>query len=96
MGTLLRVPVIVLEDFINDINSFGLTSFACVVDSNATSITDVNFCNGSVVLIGNEANGLSNETVDKSSKAITIPMKGKAESLNASVAAAIAIWEMVK
>ena len=27
---------------------------------------------------------------------VTIPMKGKAESLNAAAAAAIAVWEMMK
>ena len=96
MGTLLRMPIIILEDFANGIKRSGLKSFACVVDSNATSITDVNFENGSVVMIGNEANGLTEETIKAADSKITIQMCGKAESLNASVAAAIAIWEMMK
>ena len=96
MGTLLRVPVIVLDDFIADIKKLSLKSYACVVDSSATSICDVSFSEGSVVLIGNEGNGLTEETVKNSDVCVTIPMKGKAESLNASVAGAIAIWEMVK
>ncbi|MBO5321058.1 MAG: RNA methyltransferase [Clostridia bacterium] len=96
MGTLLRVPVILLEDFINDIKALSLKSYACVVDANATSICDVEFADGSIVLIGNEANGLTPETIAKSDICVTIPMKGNAESLNASVAGAIAIWEMVK
>ncbi len=96
MGTLLRMPVIILEDFINDIGKLGLKSFACVVDSNAKSIIDAEFSNGCIVLIGNEANGLTEETVKKCTLPVTIPMTGNAESLNASVAAAIAIWEMVK
>ncbi len=96
MGTLLRIPVITLENFIEDIKSFGFKSFACVVDSNAKPINNVNFGDGSVVLIGNEANGLTAETVKKCDFSVTIPMKGNAESLNASVAGAIAIWEMMK
>lgn len=96
MGTLLRIPVIVLDDFINDIKNYGLKTFACVVDSNAMPITEVTFCDGCAVLIGNEANGLTTTTVEKSDFAVTIPMKGNAESLNASVAAAIATWEMLK
>ncbi len=96
MGTLLRLPVIILEDFLNEINALGLKTFACVVDSGAASICEAEFCDGVAVLIGNEANGLQNETVKKCDLAVTIPMKGKAESLNASVAAAIAIWEMTK
>lgn len=96
MGTLLRVPVILLEDFIKDIKAMSLKTFACVVDASATSICDVEFADGCVVLIGNEANGLTKETIENSDVSVTIPMKGNAESLNASVAGAIAIWEMVK
>ena len=96
MGTLLRIPVIVLDDFIGDIKKFGLKTYACVVDRDAVSICDASFSDGCAVLIGNEANGLTLETVNSSDFSVTIPMKGKAESLNASVAAAIAIWEMTK
>lgn len=96
MGTLLRMPVIVLDDFANGIKNSGLKSFACVVDSNASPITKADFSSGSVVIIGNEANGLTEETKQIADNLITIPMGGKAESLNASVAAAIAIWEMMK
>ena len=48
------------------------------------------------VLIGNEGNGIRQTTAAACRHRITIPMNGKAESLNASVAAAILIWEMVK
>ena len=96
MGTLLRIPVVILDDFANDIKKAGLKSFACVVDSTALSIDKAKFCDGSIVLIGNEANGLTEDTVNNSDFKITIPMNGTAESLNASVAAAIAIWEMIK
>ena len=96
MGTLLRIPVIVLDDFMGDIKNFGLKPYACVVDRDAVSICDTSFSDGCAVLIGNEANGLTLETVNSSDFSVTIPMKGKAESLNASVAAAIAIWELTK
>lgn len=96
MGTLLRMPVIILNDFVNDINVSGLTTYACVVDSGATPITDVNFADGSILLIGNEANGLTNDAKNMADKQITIPMRGKAESFNAATAAAISMWEMMK
>lgn len=96
MGTLLRMPVIVLEDFVNTIESSQLTVYACVVDSNATPITDIEFKEGSVLLIGNEANGLTENAKNIADKKITIPMCGKAESLNAATAAAISMWEMMK
>lgn len=49
----------------------------------------VNFGNGGIVVIGNEANGIS-ETVKKFiTRKVTIPQYGKAESLNAAVATAV-------
>ncbi len=96
MGTLLRLPVFVLEDFSRELKKTGLKSFACVVDSTALPISKADFTAGSVVLIGNEANGLADDTVAACDYAVTIPMKGRAESLNASVAGAIAVWEMMK
>ena len=96
MGTLLRMPLIVLEDFSNQIKTLGLKTYSCVVDRDADKITDVEFSAGSVVIIGNEANGITEETKNISDKLITIQMKGSAESLNAAAAAAISIWELMK
>ena len=96
MGTLLRVPIYVVDDIIGFINHNNLRAFACVVDKGAESITTQAFENGDVLLIGNEANGLTDAVKYAAYKCITIRMKGKAESLNAAAAAAIAMWEMVK
>ena len=43
-------------------------------------------------LIGNEAHGASKEVIETADKKIYIPIKGKAESLNAAVAAGIMIY----
>ena len=96
MGTLLRLPLYFTDNLVKFINDNSLRSFACVVDKNANSISDVNFTDGDVLLIGNEANGLCEYTKLNSHKCVTIQMKGKAESLNAAAAAAIAMWEIVK
>ena len=71
-------------------------TYAAVVDSAAQKVTDITFTEPCAVVIGNEGNGIRPETVQACRHRITIPMNGKAESLNASVAAAILIWEMVK
>ncbi len=94
MGTILRMPIIILDDFIIDLVNSKLKLFACVVNG-GKEIEKICFTDGSAVLIGNEANGLSKEIIEKSEK-ITIKMSGRAESLNASVAAAIAMWELIK
>ena len=96
MGALLRIPVIETEDMFDLFKKYNLTSFASVVNPNATPINTINFKEGSVVIIGNEANGISENTALKSDYKFTIPMNGKAESLNAAVAASIIIWEMCK
>lgn len=96
MGTLLRVPVFVTESFAETLKSTGLKRYACVVDKTAESIKEQSFGNGSVVMIGNEANGLTDSAKQLADVLVTIPMTGRAESLNAAAAAAIAMWEMMK
>ncbi len=94
MGALLRLPIIVSDNFLSDLKNSGLSLYACVVKGDK-KINSVNFSDGSVVLIGNEANGLKPETAEACEK-ITIPMQGRVESLNASVAAAVAMWELIR
>lgn len=48
---------------------------------------------GCAFLIGNEGNGLTEETAKAASVKVKIPMEGKLESLNASVAASILLYE---
>ena len=96
MGALLRMPLYFTNDIIELCNNFNLKTYACVVDNKATSITDITDFTGSAIIIGNEANGISEKTKLLSNESITIKMSGKVESLNAAAAAAIAMWEMVK
>jgi len=96
MGTLLRMPIYITDDITSFLKDNNLRGFACVVDSFATSIADVSFDDGDVIIIGNEANGITDKTKENSYKRITIKMKGRAESLNAAAAAAIAVYELTK
>lgn len=72
----------------------SLHSFASVVDKTAPKLTDICFPDGSIILIGNEGNGLSSEQVALCDEQLTIPMTGNAESFNAAMAATILMWEM--
>ncbi|MBQ8203303.1 MAG: RNA methyltransferase [Clostridia bacterium] len=94
MGTLLRVPLFVCEDVTAFICDNGLRSFACVVERDAESISEIEFADGDVMLIGNEGNGLREDTKLGAFCRVTIKMQGNAESLNAATAAAIAMWEL--
>lgn len=95
MGALLRIPVLVADDFVETLKNSGLPLYACVVDSDAASVTEVSFSGGAVALIGNEANGLTDDA-KAVAKSVTIKMIGRAESLNAAVAASIVMWEMCR
>ena len=48
------------------------------------------------IVIGNEANGVEKEIIDLTDEKIKIPMPGKTESLNASVATAVILYEAMR
>jgi TrmH family RNA methyltransferase len=48
-----------------------------------------------IIVIGNEAKGISDEILDLSNVRITIPRKGKGESLNAAVATGIILSHLL-
>ncbi|MBQ7116739.1 MAG: RNA methyltransferase [Clostridia bacterium] len=98
MGSLLRLPVLESDDLCRDIELLkekGMAVYATSPDSSAEKITEIPMDGGIVCVIGNEGNGVSDEVFSLCRK-VTIPMKGNAESLNASMAAAITMWEMMK
>ena len=59
------------------------------------SIYDVQY-KKDVIVIGNEANGVSEKIQNLADKKVKIPMLGKTESLNASVATGIILYEYVR
>lgn len=99
MGAVFRMPLYPCADMVEGIrklNGFGFATMAAVVDSNATPVTVLDFQSPSVMVIGNEGNGLTEATVAACTHRITIPMLGRAESLNASAASSILLWEMMR
>ncbi len=97
MGAVFRLPFLVCDTIAQFlVDNPQLNSYAAVVDSSAERLTDIDFSSPCVAVIGNEGNGLKDETISACTRKITIPMNGKAESLNASTAASIIIWEMIK
>ena len=79
------------------LHKYGYRLHAAVPDGSARRVTDIDFSHGlHAVFIGNEGNGLTEETVGLCGDRVTIPMPGRAESLNASCAATILMWEMAR
>jgi len=52
--------------------------------------------NRNIVMLGQEANGLSEELTEYADRLVSIPGRGGVESLNLSVAAAIILYEITK
>lgn len=98
MGSIFRVPYIVTDDLKKEIELFknnGVIIYAAHL--NGKNYYDKENYEGSTAfIIGNEANGLTDEISSKADKLIKIPMCGKLESLNASVAASILMYEASK
>lgn len=99
MGSVLRSNILDVSDivlFIKNIQSEDYRVYSTVPDFNANKITCVDFKPKVACVIGNEANGVEQNVKDVSDALVTIPMLGRAESLNAAVAASITMWEMLR
>ena len=97
MGAIFRVKIIESDDLIKTINEIKKNNFIVMATDlkEASSIYDEKLSKCAVV-IGNEANGVSKEVLEAADKKIKIPMPGKAESLNASVATGVILYEYVR
>lgn len=65
-------------------------------DMDGENYTDIEYDKKTVLVIGAEGTGVSRLVQEKSDFVVSIPMTGKINSLNASVAAAIVIYEVVR
>lgn len=96
-GSLFRIDTIECEsreDAIALMDEKNVKIYAC--DGNAENeYSDVDLTNNIGVVIGNEGNGVSDFFMERCTK-VRIPMKEETESLNASVAAGIIIYESVR
>ena len=90
MGAIFRLKIIESENLAQTIREIRKHHYKLVVTSLQTenSIYDIDF-NKKIIVIGNEANGVSKEIQEMADEKVKIPMLGKTESLNASVAAGI-------
>lgn len=97
MGAIFRVKIIVAENLAKMLKEIKKHKFKVVATSLQTeeSIYDVDY-DKKVIVIGNEANGVSNEILSLADIKAKIPMLGKTESLNASVATSVILYEYVR
>ncbi len=95
MGSIYRVPFLYvdsLKETIKTLHERGIHTYAAHLKGK-TYYQEISFKEASAFLIGNEGNGLTEETADLAERYIKIPMEGQVESLNAAVAAALLMYE---
>ena len=97
MGAIYRVKVIECDNLKEALKEIKKNKFKILVTSleDSKSVYDVKYYK-KVIVIGNEANGVEEDIVKLADEKIKIPMLGKTESLNASVATGVVLYEYVR
>jgi len=97
VGAIDNIPVCMVSNIVNTINNLKKQGFWIVgTDMDGTDYRELDYSGKTAIVIGNEGKGIS-DLVRKSCDFIaSIPMYGKVNSLNASVAAGVMIYEVVK
>lgn len=96
MGSIYRVPFVIAEDLgaaIRQLKEQGVTLYAAHLRG-SMQYDEPDYKKASGFIIGNEGNGLSDETGALADEYIRIPMEGKVESLNAAIAATLLMYEV--
>lgn len=97
MGAIFRIKIIECEDLKQTLKEIKKHKFKIVVSSLQTEKSIYEICyHKKIIVIGNEANGVEKEIQNLADEKIKIPMLGRTESLNASVATGIILYEYVR
>ena len=97
MGAIFRINIIESDDLVKTIKEMKKHKIKILSTSLQTNKTmyDVSY-DKTAIVIGNEANGVEKEIIELTDEKIKIPMPGKTESLNASVATAVILYEAMR
>ena len=96
MGSIFRIPFLYVEDFqhtLKELQSEGISIIATDLQGKR-NFTEELYPDKSAIIIGNESKGISDATRQQADILVRIPMCGKLESLNASVAGGLMMYEL--
>jgi len=99
MGSLFKVKITCVKDIpslITAAQACGRRVYAAELNERATSLDELELSSTDLVMIGNEGHGIPSDISAICDGSVYIPISEKTESLNASVAAAIFMWEQRK
>ena len=96
VGTVESVKIARVTNIVNTINDLKKQGFWIAgTDMNGTNYKEIDYKGKCAIVIGNEGKGMSKLVRENCDFIATIPMYGKTNSLNASVASGIIIYEAV-
>lgn len=98
MGSIFRVPFYYADDLpevVDTLKEKGIPVYGTMMQGSMI-YDEVDYRSGAGIVIGNEANGISDKVAEHLTGKIRIPMAGSLESLNAAVAAAILMYEIAR
>lgn len=96
MGSLFRIPFLYVENMAEIVSLFrrkGIAVYAAHLEG-SVPYDKPDYTQPTAILIGNEGNGLTEQTADACSNRVRIPMEGAVESLNAAMSAGIFMYEV--
>jgi len=98
MGSIFYIPIFYDDENYSIIRSLKEDGFSLVATSLAESknFFEEDLKGKTILAVGNEGNGISNELFELADKKVKIPMPGGAESLNVSIATSIILFEKVR
>jgi tRNA G18 (ribose-2'-O)-methylase SpoU len=79
---------------INDLKKNGITIYSLEITSGAQEYSKVKYKFPLCLVVGHEREGIEKEIINLSDQTIYIPMQGKGNSLNVSVATAVALYKI--
>lgn len=97
-GSVFHLPIVAGGEAVavlETLGAWGLRTLGTVV-RDGVDYADIDLTDRVALVFGNEAAGLSAEVVAALDEAVTIPMAGRAESLNVSVSAAVLCFEVLR
>jgi 23S rRNA (guanosine2251-2'-O)-methyltransferase len=97
-GALMRIPVCKVPHFIRsleELKASGVQIVSCTEKSDST-IFEADLSGPLCFVMGSEDMGIQPSILDMSDACVGIPMRGKTASLNVSVSAGIALFEMIR
>ncbi len=86
------VPIANVNQAIDALKKEGFRTYGLVMDG-AMALADEPFDAPALVIVGNEGEGIREHTLARCDVRLRIPMDPRAESLNASVSAAVALYQ---